>query len=190
MDSPSLHQLRLLVTVAERGSFTQAAEALHISQPAVSAQVRELERRYGQPLLERQARGVRLTEAGRLAVSYAERILGLTTELDRTLADLRGVQRGRLTLGASTTPGEYVLPALIGGFVQRYPGIEVALSIGNSQVIGAAVLAHRLDFGFVGIPLNDRHLIVTPFAEDEIVLFAAPAHTAAHSRPQPPPHPC
>src|SRR6266849_3502930 len=109
----SLHQLSVFRTVARQQSFTRAAEELYISQPAVSAHVRELERLYEVELFEQVGRRVRLTEAGRLLEEYADRILALVEESRRALDELKGLERGHLTVGASTIPGTYFLPAAL-----------------------------------------------------------------------------
>src|SRR5438132_1105073 len=134
---PSLHQLSVFRAVARHQSFSRAAEALYISQPAVSAHVRELGRLYGVELFEPVGRGVRLTDAGRLLEEYADRVLALLGETQRVLDELKGVERGRLALGASTIPGTYFLPEALGRFKERYPGIEVTLQIADThQALG------------------------------------------------------
>ena len=182
MVEPSFHQLRLLLEVARRGSFSRAAEALSISQPAVSAQVALLERRYGQPLIERLPRGLRLTEAGAVLVDYAERIFGLAEEMEVVLDDLRGVRRGQLTVGASSTIGEYVLPPLVGRFKAEHPGVAVSVRVANTERILAEVRSRQLDLGFVGGRPSDEDVLAVTFDEDEIVPLASPDHALARRR--------
>ena len=179
MDEPNFHQLRLFLEVARRGSFSRAAEALTISQPAVSAQVALLERRYGQALVERLPRGLRLTEAGVVMVEYAERIFGLAEEMVVVLDDLRGLRRGHLTVGASSTIGEYVLPPLIGRFKALHPDVAVAVRVANTERILAEVRSRQLDLGFVGGPPTGDALIAVAFDRDEIVPLASPDHPLA-----------
>jgi LysR family transcriptional regulator, low CO2-responsive transcriptional regulator len=179
MDEPNFHQLRLFLEVARRGSFSRAAEALAISQPAVSAQVALLERRYGQPLLERLPRGLRLTEAGGVLKEYAERIFGLAEEMEVALDDLRGLRRGHLTVGASSTIGEYVLPPLIGRFKALHPDVAVAMRVANTERILAEVRGRQLDLAFVGGRPTGDDLLAEPFDRDEIVPLAAPDHPLA-----------
>src|SRR5437763_149380 len=131
------HQLLVFAVVARLGNITRAAEELRTSQPALSAQLKALERACGLPLLERQPRGVRLTHAGEIVAGYAQRLTHTVDELARALDDLRGLQRGRLILGASTTIGEYLLPPVMGTFHERYPGVELHLVISNSDQIVA-----------------------------------------------------
>jgi DNA-binding transcriptional LysR family regulator len=179
MGDPNFHHLRLFLEVARRGSFSRAAEALAISQPAISAQVALLERRYGQALIERLPRGLRLTEAGQVLLEYSERIFGLAEELEVMLDDLRGVRRGRLTIGASSTIGEYVLPPLVGRFKALHPGLAVAVRVANTERIRAEVRSRQLDLGFVGGRTDDKDVVAIAFDEDEIVPLAAPDHPLA-----------
>src|SRR5712691_8507282 len=129
----SFHQLSVFRAVARHQSFTRAAEELSISQPAVSAHVRELERLYDVELFESVGRRVRLTEAGRLLEEYADRLLALVEESRQAIGELKGLARGHLTVGASTIPGTYFLPAAISRFRQRHPGVAVELRIGDSR---------------------------------------------------------
>jgi DNA-binding transcriptional LysR family regulator len=179
MDEPNFHRLRLFLEVARRGGFSRAAQALAISQPAISAQVALLERRYGQPLVERLPRGLRLTEAGVVVAEYAERIFGLAEEMEVALDDLRGLRRGHLTVGASSTIGEYVLPPLIGRFKALHPDVAVAVRVANTERILAEVRGRQLDLGFVGGRPTGDDLLAEPFDRDEIVPLAAPDHPLA-----------
>jgi DNA-binding transcriptional LysR family regulator len=179
MDEPNFHRLRLFLGVARRGGFSRAAQALAISQPAISAQVALLERRYGQPLVERLPRGLRLTAAGVVAAEYAERIFGLAEEMEVALDDLRGLRRGHLTVGASSTIGEYVLPPLIGRFKALHPDVAVAVRVANTERILAEVRGRQLDLAFVGGRPTGDDLLAEPFDRDEIVPLAAPDHPLA-----------
>lgn len=175
--APTPARLRAFRAVVEHNGFGAAAEALETSQPAVSLHVRALERHYGLPLLERLPRGVRLTEAGavvyRRACALGEALAATDEELDA----LRGLEGGRLLLGASTTVGNYVLPALIGDFKGRHPNVEIMLDVENTEIIAAHVAAHRLTLGFIEGPVpvaSSPSLRQTSFREDELVLVAAP----------------
>jgi DNA-binding transcriptional LysR family regulator len=179
MDEPNFHRLRLFLEVARRGGFSRAAQALAISQPAISAQVALLERRYGQPLVERLPRGLRLTEAGVVAAEYAERIFGLAEEMEVALDDLRGLRRGHLTVGASSTIGEYVLPPVIGRFKALHPDVAVAVRVANTERILAEVRGRQLDLAFVGGRPTGDDLLAEPFDRDEIIPLAAPDHPLA-----------
>jgi len=174
-----LNKLRAFAAVAEHEHFARAAVALTISQPALSAQVRELERYYGMPLFERVGRGVRLTDAGRLAQGYARRVLALAVELDEAMAEVRGLGSGQLRLGASTTIGEYLLPAALGAFRRRYPGVGVVVEIANTLHIADRVRHGELHVGLIGEPLADDALEVEPYRDDALVLIVPPGHPLA-----------
>src|SRR3972149_4082409 len=174
----NFHHLQVFRTVARRLSYSRAAEELYISQPAVSRHVHALEKDLGAKLLGQSGNRVYLTDAGRIVFDYAQRVFALTEEAKRALLELEGLERGYLRLGASSTPGVYLLPAVITLFRQRYPGVEVSLAIGNSQQIEERVLRDELDLGFVGARfLPELH--VQPYARDSLVLIVPLAHPFA-----------
>lgn len=173
------HHLEVFRAVARLGSITRASEELIISQPAVSEQVKQLELACGLPLFERLPRGVRLTQAGEIVYDYAERLFGAADELERTLADLRNLVRGRLRLGASMTIGQYVLPEVMGGFRQHYPGVQLSLVVGNSSEIVDKVAGRALGLGFVGGAPANPALTAVPYLVDEIVVIVAAGHELA-----------
>jgi len=146
----TLRQLEVFLAIAHAHSYRQAAESLHTSQPALSQHVRELEAELGVRLFDRLSRGVVPTEAGRLLEERAKRVFATLTDVREVLGELQGLQRGSLLVGASTTPGIYVLPAVIGEFRRRYPRIDLRLRIANSRVIEEAIRAHEVDLGVVG----------------------------------------
>ena len=170
----NFHQLRFFHTVARLGSFSRAAEALSVSQPAVSIQVRELERSLGSRLLHRSRRGLQLTDTGTTVFDYTQRIFGLADEMQQAVEDIRGLKGGRLTIGSSTTPGEYVLPWAIGEFQRRYPAIKVSLSISNTRTIIARLNARELDLGMAGAPVAGEGLASFEYVSDEIAIIASP----------------
>lgn len=173
----NLRQLEILVAVAKAGSFRQAAKKLRLSQPALSLHVKELEGELGVTLFDRLGRGVVLTEAGRLLEGYAVRCFALLDEARQSLEELRGVKRGRLVVGASTTPGVYLLPAVIGEFNQKFPQIAIALEIANTREIERRVLANELDLGVVGGHLAGAgETCVEASLLDELVLIVPPSH--------------
>jgi DNA-binding transcriptional LysR family regulator len=138
-----------------------------------------LEAELGSSLLHRLGSGVELTEAGRLVYRYAEQVFDLTAGLERSLAELAGLERGSLRLGASSTPGLYLLPPVIAHFGRDYPGLEVSFSISNSSQVVNEVLAGKLDLGFVGGFVEAAGLQKQPFGWDEVVLIAPPGHRLA-----------
>lgn len=180
------HQLAIFLEVVRRGSVTRAAEALVLSQPSVSAQLKTLERSLGIPLFTRVGRGIQLTEGGEIVAQYARRIFGLAEELAESVADLQGLATGRLIVGASTTVGEYLLPEALGHFKQAYPGIEIHLQIANTQRIVARILSVDLDLGFVGEEVTDARLVRLPYRDDEVVPVVAATHPLAGLRNPPP----
>ncbi len=176
MIDPNFHQLRIFYTVAKAGSFSRASEELFISQPAVSIQVKALETTFGEPLIERSSRGLRLTEAGAAVFDHAQRIFNISDSMVEAVEDIKGLRGGRLTIVSSTTPGDYLLPELIGRFKELYPMVNVELHITNTPGILRRLLQHEIDLGFVGDPVEHEDLEVAPFRRDEIVVFAQPDH--------------
>ena len=175
----NLHQLKIFHTVARSGSFSRAATELLISQPSVSIQVGELERQFGTDLFEQVGKAVRLTEAGRVLDDYAARILTLIDETRIAMDEVKGLRRGRLLLGATPTPGTYLLPALLGRFKEQYPNIEIALRITDTRRIQELLLQHQLDLGVVGGKVSFPDLESSVFLTDELVLVVSPAHRFA-----------
>jgi DNA-binding transcriptional LysR family regulator len=178
----NFHQLYIFYAVATHHSFSRAAEALDITQPAVSIQIQELEKSLGATLFHRRSRGLRLTEVGETVMAYSQQIFSLSSKLLETIQELHGLQLGRLTLGASTTPGEYVLPLAVGQFRKTHPGIQVEMSLGNTRSIIQRILNREIDLGMVGDwpQQQSDELELIDYLNDEIVLVAAPSHPAAH----------
>jgi DNA-binding transcriptional LysR family regulator len=174
-----LSQLRSFMRVAEEGGFTRAAEALHLSQPAVTQQVAALERELGAALFERTGRGVRLTAAGEALLGTARQCLALLEEGRRHLADLSAGLTGRLVLGAGVTTSIFQLPAWLRAFQEAYPGIDVVVRTGRSREVAALALDREIDLGLVTSPVQHEELRVAPLYEEEIVLVAPPAHPLA-----------
>ena len=179
----NFHQLYIFYAVASHHSFSRAAESLNITQPAVSIQVQELEKFLGAALFHRRTRGLRITEVGETVFAYAQQIFSLSGKLLETLEEIHNLQTGRLSLGASTTPGEYLLPMAVGRFRQLYPGISVDLYIANTRTITQRILNQELDLGMVGShpTVGQEELGFIDYMEDEIVLVAAPTHPLAQA---------
>jgi DNA-binding transcriptional LysR family regulator len=179
----TLRQLEVFLAIAHAHSYRRAAEALHTSQPALSQHVRELEVELGVRLFDRLSRGVVMTEAGGLLEERAKRVFATLTDVREVLGELQGLQRGSLLVGASTTPGIYVLPAVIGEFRRRYPAIELRLRIANSRVIEEAIRAHEVDLGVVGgHGLAPGEECLAAGLADELVLIVSPKHPWAKRR--------
>lgn len=174
LERPSLHALAVYLAVVDHETMTAAAEVEGISQPAISAHLKSLEGFFGTPLMERSGRRVRPTAAGALVADYTRRILRLTDELTRAVADLEGLRAGTLIIGASSTVGEQMLPAVLGRFHRAYPGVGLVLSIGNTAEIAHKVLERALDLGIVGKPQQHPELKATPVFDDHLEIFVAP----------------
>ncbi|CAN7158226.1 MULTISPECIES: LysR family transcriptional regulator [Duganella] len=179
----TLEQLRIFIAVAERAHLTQAADALALTPSAVSASIRALEERYGTPLFNRIGRGIEVNEAGRLFLIEARATLGAARNAELTLAELAGLKRGALTLHASQTLANYWLPPRLLRFRQRYPQIELSLTVGNTRSVAQAVLEGRADLGFVEDSIDEIELSVSAIAEDRIVAVVGPAHPWADGKP-------
>ena len=169
-----LRQLLTFRTVVDKGSFSQAAEELEVSQPAVSFQIRALEERLGHRLLDRSGRRVRLTEAGEVVYRYARRMIGLEAELEREMGEIGTRVSGRLVLGSSTGPGEVLLPRLLGAFHAAHPDVKVSLVVSDTQTVCERVLDDELELGVVGAARPHRGLVFEPF-----VAIVPPGHPLA-----------
>jgi DNA-binding transcriptional LysR family regulator len=172
-------QLAAFCAVVEKSSFSQAAEKLGVTQPAVSLQVRALEERLGQTLLDRSGRRVEPTEAGLRLYRSAQRMLALEEQLyEEVAADSEDLQ-GTLEIGASTGPGAHLVPLLLCEFQREHPDLHVALSIWDTQTVSDKVAARELELGVVGALRRSRSLEFEPLVRDEIVLAVPPGHPAA-----------
>jgi len=171
-----LRQLGIFSKVAEIGSFSKAAEALHLTQPTVSEHIRTLEEELGVRLLDRLGRGAAVTPAGHVLLGYANRLLALQREARQAVDGFQGKMSGELQVGGSTIPGEYVLPALIGRFKEKYPEIAVTLLIGDSQLVVDWVVHGRVEVGVVGARLPHRQVEYRELMPDEEVVVVPAGH--------------
>jgi DNA-binding transcriptional LysR family regulator len=173
-------QLAAFCAVVERKSFSQAAERLGVTQPAVSLQIRSLEQRLGRRLLDRSGRRVEPTEAGRRLYASAQRLLALEEQL---LDDVIGAEEGELTgtleLGASTGPGGAVVPVLLCQFQALHPGVRVRLAVSDTQTVVDQVAERQLELGIVGAARRHRGVVYEPFFRDEVVLACPAGHRFA-----------
>jgi DNA-binding transcriptional LysR family regulator len=173
-------QLAAFCAVVERKSFSQAAERLGVTQPAVSLQVRSLEKRLGRKLLDRSGRSVEPTEAGLTLYRGAQRLLALEGQLLEELASGEaGELGGTLEVGASTGPGSTVVPLLLCEFQRANPGVIVSLSISDTQSVVDRVASRELELGVVGAARRHRGVVFEPFFRDEVVLAVPPGHAFA-----------
>jgi DNA-binding transcriptional LysR family regulator len=172
----TLHQLRIFLAVARHLSYSRAAEELRLTQPAVSAQVRELERHLGGVFFERIGRAIRLTEAGAELLGYAEKVCTLVDEACLAMEEFGGLSRGRVAVAAVSTAGAYVLPPLLGAFRERHPEIRISLEVANRAVCERRLLRSEVDLVVMGrVPEEIPHE-AAPFLADELVVIAAPSH--------------
>lgn len=174
-----LRHLRTFRTVVDRSSFSLAADELEISQPAVSGQIRSLEKELGLRLLDRGGRRLATTEAGAVLYEHAGRVLAAEAALERALAQVGDGVAGRLMLGASTGPGELLVPRLLGAFADVHPDVELHLAVYDSRAVCERVLDDELELGFVGAASTMRGLAVEPFVRDELVVITPPGHALA-----------
>jgi DNA-binding transcriptional LysR family regulator len=172
----NLNHLAIFHAVAETRGISLGAERLRISQPAVSKQIQELERSLGTKLFDRIPRGVRLTESGELLAGYARRLFALEAEAEAALGELRGLERGRLAVGASLTIGGYLLPNVLAEFHKRYPGIELAVEIANTDEVQTRLLDGILDIALTEGFVEHPELESSVFYEDEMVVIVPPGH--------------
>lgn len=179
----TLRQLEVFLAVARERSFSLAAKRIHLSQPTLSEHVAELEKELGARLFIRTGRGIGLSEPGRIFEGYASRAVTTIADARRAMQELDGLQRGSLVVGASTTPGTYLLPRVIARFRAQYPGIAFRLELGNSREIEERIQTNELDLGVVGgHELVRGERCVAAGVVDELVLVVAPAHRWAAGR--------
>jgi DNA-binding transcriptional LysR family regulator len=179
----NFHHVRAFCRIVAEGSFSRAADRLHITQPTISAQVQALEQHLGTRLFERSAKGIALTQAGRVFHGYAEQILELAERAEEAIEQLRGLARGRLELGASTVPGHYILPTALAAFKALYPAIQVTLCVANSHDVRQAVRESRLEVGLIGEEVRDERLSFEPIVHDELVFVVRAGHPLAGTAP-------
>jgi DNA-binding transcriptional LysR family regulator len=172
----NLGQLRVFEAVTRTGSFTQAASRLGVTPPAVSLQIRQLERAYGVRLFDRLRRRVRLTSVGQHLEPYAQRIIALAGDAERALEATRSFAGGRLHIVASATAAAYHLPPLLTRLRRRYPDIRVHLDVANSQRVRERIAALEGDVGVLGVETAHPDLVFERLAEDPLVVIVAPGH--------------
>jgi DNA-binding transcriptional LysR family regulator len=173
-------QLAAFCAVVERRSFSQAAEQLGVTQPAVSLQIRSLEKRLGMQLLDRSGRRVEPTEAGNRLYRSAQRLLAMEEQLLADLGDeAEGELAGRLEIGASTGPGGTVLPVVLAEFQQLHSGVRVALAVSDTQHVVEQVARREVELGVVGASRRHRGVVFEPFFHDQVVLAVPRGHRFA-----------
>ncbi|MFV5213728.1 LysR family transcriptional regulator [Azonexus caeni] len=172
-------RLQVFHAVAKHRSFTRAADALFMTQPAVTFQIRQLEEQYSTRLFERRHGSIDLTPAGELVLEYAQKILALSDEMDTRVAELTGEMRGPLLVGASTTIAEFMLPRVLGEFNALYPQVRARLIVANSESIESRVAEHSLDVGLIEAPARLSGLSSQICCEDELQVVCVPDYPLA-----------
>ena len=172
-------RLQVFYTVARLLSFTKAAETLHMTQPAVTFQVRQLEDYFNTRLFDRTHNRVTLTEVGRKAYEYAERIFELYAEMEDAIKEMTGDVSGALTIGASTTIAEYMLPGLLRSYRDKYPSVNLRLKVSNTEGIVSMVENSMIDLGIVEAPVANKNLLVEVCRVDQLVVVVPPDHPIA-----------
>jgi DNA-binding transcriptional LysR family regulator len=175
-------RLHVFYTVARLLSFTKAADSLHMTQPAVTFQVRQLEEHFNTRLFDRTHNKISLTAAGEQVYAYAEKIFELYDELENSVRALTGEISGVLILGASTTIAEYMLPALLGDFKDKYPDVTIRLKVSNTDGIVSMVENNVIDLGVVEAPVTNKNLMVEACRTDRLVAIAPPGHPLAENK--------
>ena len=168
----NLQQLRYFLSTVEHGSFSAAADTLHLAQPSLSEQVRRLEGELGVALFLRVGRGLVITEAGRTLRPHAERVLGAVEDAREAVREVRELEAGTVTLGTFGNAPYYLLAEVIAAFRERHPGVNVEVVGQNSTQVADAVRAGTIEAGLVVLPLDDRGLEIRPIMRDEIVYIS------------------
>ena len=174
-------RLQVFFTVARLLSFTKAAESLHMTQPAVTFQIRQLEEFFNTRLFDRTHNKISLTEAGEEVFGYAERIIGLYTEMDNQVRKLTGDVIGVLVIGASTTIAEYRIPTILGKFQSKFSDLKLRLKISNTDGVVRMVENNEVDVGIVEAPVNNKNLVVKVCWRDQLMVICQPEHELAGS---------
>lgn len=172
-------RLQVFHAVAKQLSFTKAAEALFMTQPAVTFQIKQLEEHFNTRLFERGHGRIALTPSGQVVLEYAERILGLSAELDIRLKEMTGQIAGPLLVGASTTIAEFLLPRVLGEFKARHPQVLPRLVVANSETVENRVAEHTLDIGFIEAPSHLPNVSTDMCCEDELQVVCSPSYPLA-----------
>ena len=175
-------RLQVFHAVAKHLSFTKGAEALFMTQPAVTFQIRQLEEHFNTRLFDRSQGKIVLTPAGVVALEYAERILALSAELDTRMKEMNGQLGGPLLIGASTTIAEFLLPQVLGEFKARYPAVVPRLFVSNSEAVQERVAERSLDLGFIEGDSHLPSLANDVCCEDELQVVCAPGHALARQK--------
>ncbi len=174
----TFRQLKLLEAVARNSSFTRASEELHLTQPAVSTQIKQLEQEVGMPLFEQMGKKIFLTEAGREMVAFSRDIAQQFRDIESVLDDMKGVKRGTLSLTVTST-GKYFAPYLLAEFVKNHPGTQVHLEVTNREELVSQLQENIPDMAIMGTPPENLELTAQAFMQNPLVIIARPDHPLA-----------
>ena len=169
-------RLQVFSNVAQLLSFTKAAKVLHMTQPAVTFQIRQLEEYFNTSLFDRHHNGISLTKAGQIVKSYADQIITQYNEMDNEVRQLTGDVEGLLVLGASTTIGEYVIPRLLGEYQAKFPAVAIRLQVANTLGVIHMIENNQIDIGIVEGPVNNKNLVTSVCWDDELVAVMPVGH--------------
>ncbi len=179
MNIPDLHKIHLFVTVARLGSFTRAAEQLHMTQPTVSQQIAVLEQVLGTPLIERSTRSLRLTEAGQVLFDQGEKLLSLADETVNAVQVAAGIAVQTLKLGVGPTLATYLLPDVLSRYRKRFPNHHIRLTVRNTTDLLDMLIRGDIDLGLVGSPVDHQDVTIEAFMSDRLVVIVAPGDELA-----------
>ncbi len=178
----NLSNLKTFIEIVESGSFSGAARALGLSQPAVSLQVKALEREFGAQLMERRGKTLTLTEAGRTLYRQALGLVEQARRLEEAMEQSAAEVRGTLRAGASTIPGDYILPAMLGPFKAEFPFVRVVLEVTDSAGVARKTAAGEVDIGFTGTMPDDPQLQSHTLCSDRLLLITPPGHALGRKK--------
>jgi DNA-binding transcriptional LysR family regulator len=173
------HKLKVFCIVAETKSFSRASEIIRLTQPAVSLQIQALEEMYGTKLFNRSGCVITLTQAGEMLYKYAKEINSLYASAEKEIGGVTGLVKGVISVGASSTIGNYVLPSVVSDFKRRYPKVGVHIHIGNTKAVVEFLNAGSVDIGLVEGDVNKQKLVIEKLIPDEMVLIMSPYHHLA-----------
>ncbi|HET6514581.1 MAG TPA: selenium metabolism-associated LysR family transcriptional regulator [Thermodesulfovibrionales bacterium] len=176
------HKLKVFCTVAETNSFSKASEIIHLTQPAVSLQIQALEELYETKLFDRSSNTVVLTPAGEILYKYAKEILALYAAASKNIGELTGLVKGSISIGASTTIGNHVVPAVMTDFKRNHPKIKVHLLVGNTKRVVELLNSGNIDIGLVEGDVTKQKVIIEKLIQDELVVIVSAMHPWSKKR--------
>lgn len=176
------YKLRVFCTVVETGSFSKASEVIHLTQPAISLQIQAMEEIYEARLFDRSGNALNLTPAGEIVYRHAKEILAMYAETRKHVGEITGAIKGSLSIGASTTIGNYILPPIISAFKKKTPRVNISLTVSNTKIISDKLNAGELDMGLVGGDVSKQRFTVDTLISDELIVIMSPGHPWAERR--------